>query len=114
MRDVENEKRSFPPLSQSRYGDMACEILYVRKHVHGLKLGESGPAASAGKHQPPSQNKACSRPDRPASLDSLTGTVGPRHAKSWKSSVTTTPLTRRLGPVSQGCHGGVLGLTLTA
>ena len=34
-----------PPLSQSRRGDMACETLYVCKHVHGARLGESEPAA---------------------------------------------------------------------
>lgn len=34
-----------PPLSQSRQGDMACETLYVRKHVQGGRLAESGPAA---------------------------------------------------------------------
>lgn len=34
-----------PPLSQSRYGDMACEALYVRKHVERARLGESEPAA---------------------------------------------------------------------
>src|SRR3984893_233365 len=34
-----------PPLSQSRYGDMACETLYVRKHVQCAKVGESEPAA---------------------------------------------------------------------
>lgn len=33
-----------PPLSQSRQGDMACETLYIRKHVQGGKLAESGPA----------------------------------------------------------------------
>jgi len=36
---------SLPPLSQSRYGDMACETLYVCKHVQGAKFGESEPAA---------------------------------------------------------------------
>ncbi len=45
MRDVEHEKKSIPPLSQSRYGDMACETLYVRKHVKGARLGESEHAA---------------------------------------------------------------------
>ena len=34
-----------PPLSQSRHGDMACEALYVRKHVHCARLGESEAAA---------------------------------------------------------------------
>jgi hypothetical protein len=34
-----------PPLSQSRHGDMACEALYVRKHVERARLGESEPAA---------------------------------------------------------------------
>jgi hypothetical protein len=37
--------RPIPPLSQSRHGDMACETLYVRKHVQCAKVGESGPAA---------------------------------------------------------------------
>jgi PD-(D/E)XK nuclease superfamily len=34
-----------PPLSQSRQGDMACETLYMRKHVQGGRLAESGPAS---------------------------------------------------------------------
>jgi PD-(D/E)XK nuclease superfamily len=33
-----------PPLSQSRHGDMACETLYIRKHVQRGRLAESGPA----------------------------------------------------------------------
>lgn len=37
--------QQIPPLSQSRYGDMACETLYVQKHVQGTILGESEPAA---------------------------------------------------------------------
>lgn len=45
MREVEHEKKSIPPLSQSRHGDMACETLYVRKHVQCARLGESEPAA---------------------------------------------------------------------
>jgi len=45
MREVEQKKKSIPPLSQSRYGDMACETLYVHKHVQGAVLGESEPAA---------------------------------------------------------------------
>ncbi len=40
-----SERRAIPPLSQSRYGDLACETLYVCKHVHGARLGESEPAA---------------------------------------------------------------------
>jgi len=40
-----SERKSIPPLSQSRYGDMACETLYVQKHVQGAILGESEPAA---------------------------------------------------------------------
>src|SRR5258706_12154368 len=40
-----SEQKSIPPLSQSRYGDMACETLYVCKHVQGTRLGESEPAA---------------------------------------------------------------------
>ncbi len=34
-----------PPLSQSRHGDMACEALYVHKHVQCARVGESEPAA---------------------------------------------------------------------
>src|SRR5260370_17313640 len=34
-----------PPLSQSRHGDMACQTLYVHKHVQDARLGESQPAA---------------------------------------------------------------------
>ncbi len=45
MREVEYVKKSLPPLSQSRHGDMACETLYVRKHVQGTRIGESEPAA---------------------------------------------------------------------
>jgi PD-(D/E)XK nuclease superfamily len=40
-----SERQAIPPLSQSRHGDMACETLYVCKHVKGLILGESEPAA---------------------------------------------------------------------
>jgi hypothetical protein len=35
-----SERKAIPPLSQSRYGDMACETLYVQKHVQGTRLGE--------------------------------------------------------------------------
>src|SRR5260370_35480363 len=34
-----------PPLSQSRQGDMACETLYVHKHVRCARVAESEPAA---------------------------------------------------------------------
>lgn len=44
MRELEYERKSLLPLSQSRYGDMACETLYARKHVRGARLGESDPA----------------------------------------------------------------------
>jgi hypothetical protein len=37
--------RPIPPLSQSRHGDIACETLYVRKHVQGAKVADSEPAA---------------------------------------------------------------------
>ncbi len=40
-----SQRKAMPPLSQSRYGDMACETLYVRKHVQGARVGESEPAA---------------------------------------------------------------------
>src|SRR6266436_7057610 len=45
IREVERKQKSIPPLSQSRYGDMACETLYVCKHVQGTRLGESEAAA---------------------------------------------------------------------
>jgi hypothetical protein len=45
MHEFERKQKSIPPLSQSRYGDMACETLYVQKHVQGAILGESEPAA---------------------------------------------------------------------
>jgi hypothetical protein len=35
----------FPPLSQSRRGDMGCEALYVHKHIQCARLGESEAAA---------------------------------------------------------------------
>jgi hypothetical protein len=38
-------RRSLPPLSQSRQSDMACETLYVRKHVQRVKVADSAPAA---------------------------------------------------------------------
>lgn len=34
-----------PPLSQSRRGDMACELLYIQKHVRHIASGESQAAA---------------------------------------------------------------------
>jgi hypothetical protein len=37
--------RKLPPLSQSRHGDMACETLYVCKHVQCARVAESEPAA---------------------------------------------------------------------
>jgi PD-(D/E)XK nuclease superfamily len=37
--------RPIPPLSQSRHGDMACETLYVRKHVQHTTIANSEPAA---------------------------------------------------------------------
>ncbi|HSZ00470.1 MAG TPA: PD-(D/E)XK nuclease family protein [Terriglobales bacterium] len=43
--DAVSEREAIPPLSQSRYGDMACETLYVQKHVQGARVWESEPAA---------------------------------------------------------------------
>jgi hypothetical protein len=40
-----DDPNSIPPLSQSRRGDMACEALYVRKHVQCAKVADSEPAA---------------------------------------------------------------------
>src|SRR5260370_25749352 len=45
MHEIERKQKSIPPLSQSRYGEMACETLYVCKHVQGTRLGESEAAA---------------------------------------------------------------------
>src|SRR6266852_8957338 len=45
MHEIERKQKSIPPLSQSRYGDMACETLYVCKHVQGTRLEESEAAA---------------------------------------------------------------------
>ena len=39
-----DDSSPIPPLSQSRYGDMACETCYVRKHVQRARVGESEPA----------------------------------------------------------------------
>lgn len=40
-----DDPRPIPPLSQSRHGDMACESLYVRKHVQCGRVADSEPAA---------------------------------------------------------------------
>jgi hypothetical protein len=45
VRELEYERKSLPPLSQSRHGDMACETLYVQKHVRRETAAESEPAA---------------------------------------------------------------------
>src|SRR5260370_20413762 len=45
MHEIERKQKSIPPLSHARYGDMACESLYVCKHVQGTRLGESEAAA---------------------------------------------------------------------
>jgi hypothetical protein len=41
MRKLEYQRKSLLALSQSRHGDMACETLYVRKHVKGAKVADS-------------------------------------------------------------------------
>jgi PD-(D/E)XK nuclease superfamily len=45
VREGGHEREPIPPLSQSRYGDMACETLYICKHIQCARLGESEPAA---------------------------------------------------------------------
>jgi len=45
MREIERKQKSIPPLSQSRYGDMACETRYAHKHIQCVRLGESEAAA---------------------------------------------------------------------
>jgi hypothetical protein len=42
---VEGQPKVIPPLSQSRQGDMACRCLYIRKHVTGGPIAETGAAA---------------------------------------------------------------------
>ncbi len=44
-RELEYERKSLPPLSQSRHGDMACETLYVQKPVQRETTAESEAAA---------------------------------------------------------------------
>jgi hypothetical protein len=41
---AEHAPTRLPPLNQSRQGDMACQILYARKHVQRGRMAESGPA----------------------------------------------------------------------
>lgn len=45
LREAMGRYTGMPPLSQSRYGDMACETLYVRKHVQRTRVADSEPAA---------------------------------------------------------------------
>lgn len=45
VRNMGHLPKSIPALSQSRHGDMACETLYVRKHVQCVKVADSEPAA---------------------------------------------------------------------
>src|SRR5260370_23011323 len=45
MHEIERKQKSIPPLSQSRYGDMAWETLSVQKHIQGVILGEAEAAA---------------------------------------------------------------------
>ncbi|MFZ0340194.1 MAG: PD-(D/E)XK nuclease family protein [Terracidiphilus sp.] len=45
MPEPGTDERVLPPLSQSRYGDMACESLYVHKHVRCEATAESEAAA---------------------------------------------------------------------
>lgn len=45
MSELQGQKSVLPPLSQSRQGDMACEILYVHKHVCNEKPAPSQAAA---------------------------------------------------------------------
>jgi len=41
FRDAEVERTHIPPLSQSRRGDMACDFLYVHKHVQSTRVAGS-------------------------------------------------------------------------
>jgi PD-(D/E)XK nuclease superfamily len=44
VRESGHKREPIPPLSQSRHGDMACETLYVHKHVRCERIAESEPA----------------------------------------------------------------------
>ena len=45
LREAKPERASIPPLSQSRYGDMACEMLNVHKHIQRARTADSAYAA---------------------------------------------------------------------
>ncbi len=45
VREAMGERTAIPPLSQSRYGDMACDTLYFRKHIQRARAADSEPAA---------------------------------------------------------------------
>lgn len=92
--------RIIPPLSQSRHGDMACETLYVRKHVDGAKVSESEPAARGIEvHQPLSTYaNHLVRTRRATDLevfDALMRGVGIEARAVLDKFRTTMPLTRR-------------------
>jgi hypothetical protein len=45
MREPKYDGKSLPPLSQSRFGDMACETLYIHKHTQCTRVADSEAAA---------------------------------------------------------------------
>lgn len=45
VRSTRQQSGFIPPLSQSRHGDMACETLYIDKHVRCERAAQSEPAA---------------------------------------------------------------------
>ncbi|HYM00103.1 MAG TPA: PD-(D/E)XK nuclease family protein [Blastocatellia bacterium] len=45
VRAVTTGHAGIPPLSQSRFGDMACDSLYFHKHVQGFRAADSEAAA---------------------------------------------------------------------
>jgi hypothetical protein len=45
LREAVGERTRISPLSQSRYGDLACETLYVCKHVQHARVADSEAAA---------------------------------------------------------------------
>lgn len=45
MPEFENQGKVLPALSQSRFGDMACETLYVYKHARYELIADSEAAA---------------------------------------------------------------------
>lgn len=88
-RNIGHEQKSIPPLSQSRQGDMACETLYVHKHVQCERIVESEVAERGEEvheilatylYEPPGQNQSF---DEPRSIRRLGEGLQRRGTKLW-------------------------------